>query len=106
MNKAELKSKIIERIAKLEKQLISLREMTEPVAPDVSIGRVSRMDAINNKSVMETSLRNSEAKLSGLKYALQNIDNPEFGICDKCKQPIQEGRILLMPEKRYCVRCS
>ena len=106
ISKEALKNKIIEKIENLEAEIISLKEMTQPVSPDSSIGRISRMDAINNKSVMESSLRNSEAKLSSLKFALENIHSDDFGICIKCKQPIPEGRILLMPEKRTCVKCS
>lgn len=55
---------------------------------------------------MEAGLRNAENKLQGLKNVLQNIDEPDFGKRLKCKQMIPEGRILLMPEKRYCVKCS
>lgn len=106
MDKISLTEKIKEKIVILELQILELREMTKPIAPDVAIGRISRMDAINNKSVSEASLRNAENKLNALQYALQNIDNPEFGTCAKCKQPIPEGRIILMPEKRFCVKCS
>lgn len=106
MDKTSLTEKIKEKIVILEAQILELREMTKPIAPDVAIGRISRMDAINNKSVSEASLRNAENKLNALQYALQNIDNPEFGTCAKCKQPIPEGRIILMPEKRFCVKCS
>lgn len=94
------------RIAKLEEEIISLKDFTKPVAPDEAIGRLSRMDAINSNSVVEASLRNFEIKLKGLKNALENLDKPTFGICVKCQQPIPEGRILLMPEKRLCVKCS
>lgn len=106
MDKISLTEKIKEKIVILELQILELREMTKPIAPDVAIGRISRMDAINNKSVSEASLRNAKNKLNALQYALQNIDNPEFGTCAKCKQPIPEGRIILMPEKRFCVKCS
>jgi DnaK suppressor protein len=105
MDKSALLLKIKEKIVILEAEILELREMTKPIAPDVAIGRISRMDAINNKSVSEASLRNAENKLKALHYALQNIDNPEFGICAKCKQPIPEGRIILMPEKWFCVKC-
>lgn len=37
----------------------TLEDSCKPIAPDVAIGRISRMDAINNKSVMEASLRNA-----------------------------------------------
>lgn len=106
MDKEILKNKIIEKIQKFELELIDLKEMTKPVEPDVAIGRLSRMDAINNKSVTEASLRNCEKKLDGLKYALQNVDKADFGYCAKCKQLIPEGRISLMPESRFCVKCS
>ena len=34
-----------------------------PIAPENAIGRVSRMDAINNKSVNEAALKKAEIKL-------------------------------------------
>lgn len=47
----ELKQKILDEISKTEKRIIEYKELTEPIAPDVAIGRISRMDAINNKNV-------------------------------------------------------
>ena len=34
-----------------KKDIKGLKEATKPISPENSIGRVSRMDAINNKSV-------------------------------------------------------
>jgi len=45
--------------------------MTQPIAPENAIGRLGRMDAINNKSVMEAALREAEAKLIRVNQALQ-----------------------------------
>lgn len=106
MDKTVLKQKIAAKMNKLEIEVASLEEMCKPIAPDVAIGRISRMDAINNKSVMEASLRSNKNKLKALHIAIQRIDNDDFGYCAKCKQPIPEGRILLMPESRFCVNCS
>jgi DnaK suppressor protein len=39
-------------IAKTESAIERYKELTKPIAPENAIGRVSRMDAINNKSVM------------------------------------------------------
>lgn len=105
MNKEELKIKIKEAISKTKIKLKELREMAAPVGPDNAIGRVSRMDAINNKSIVDASIANQEKKLEGLKYALQSIDNEDFGRCADCGQWIEERRILLMPESRFCVVC-
>ncbi len=105
-DKQELKEKIIAMIAKSEKDVIDLEEMSAPVSPENSIGRVSRMDAINNKSVMEAALRNKKSKLGKLRLALKNIDNADFGICKDCKNPIQAARLIYMPESTQCIRCA
>jgi DnaK suppressor protein len=80
--------------------------MTQPVKPDVSLGRISRMDAINNKSVMEVALRNKKGKLSKLKIALSKIEDPSFGICTDCNSEIQSARMIYMPESNKCIRCA
>jgi len=106
INPVDIKSKIIEEIAKTEKQVLDYKELTKPIAPDVAIGRISRMDAINNKSVNEASLRQSENKLKNLKRVLENFGTQDFGICLKCEKPIPVGRILIRPESLLCVNCA
>ncbi len=102
----EIKEKIITEIEKTEKSIVEYKEITKPVKPDCAIGRISRMDAINNKSVAEAALRKAEEKLSNLKYVLGQVDEDDFGVCAKCKKQIPLGRILLMPQSRYCVHCA
>ena len=106
MNKDEIKIRITEEIASTEEAIIDYKELTKPIAPNDAIGRVSRMDAINNKSVNEASLRQAEVKLGNLKRVLSKIDDDDFGICLKCKQPIPVGRILIRPESLLCVNCA
>ena len=50
-----LREKIQTLIEKFEKEMAQMEDATKPISPENSIGRVSRMDAINNKSVMEAS---------------------------------------------------
>ena len=57
LNKEEIENQIQERISKLEKEIVMLKDLTQPISPDCAIGRVSRMDAINNKSVNDAALR-------------------------------------------------
>jgi RNA polymerase-binding transcription factor len=82
------------------------RELTKPIAPENSIGRISRMDAINNKSINEAALRKAEAKLKNLELALASIDDQDFGKCAKCKKDIPIQRIMLVPQSRFCVNCA
>lgn len=109
MQKSEItkiKKKIESEIQKTEKSIIDYKEITKPIAPDDAIGRISRMDAINNKSVTEAALRKAEEKLKKLKYVQSQIGKEGFGTCAKCNIPIPIGRILLMPQSSYCVRCA
>jgi DnaK suppressor protein len=101
-----LKQKISEEIEQTKEKIISLEELTKPIGPENSIGRVSRMDAINNKSVAEAALRSAKQKLSKLKIAVTKVDKPDFGICVFCENPIPAGRLMYMPESTRCVRCA
>lgn len=105
-DKDQLKKQIEELILKTEKNIESYREMSKPIGPENAIGRVSRMDAINNKSVMESALRTAEGKLDKLQRALSRIDKDSFGTCVDCGQSIAPKRLLYMPESMQCMRCA
>ena len=105
-DKETIRAKIGETMEQLSEKIAELKELTKPIAPENAIGRVSRMDAINNKSVNEAALRQSEAKLSKLKLALGRIDDADFGQCARCNDDIPIGRLMLLPESRMCVRCA
>jgi len=104
--KSDLKVLIEQKIARTERKVTELKEMVKPYAPENSIGRVSRMDAMANQSVMKAALRADEKRLDGLRLALANLDEPDFGLCRTCKVSINPKRLLLMPESRYCVQCA
>ena len=106
MNRVKIKKQIKERIKKLTQEIDVLKDLTRPIAPDSAIGRVSRMDAINNRSVNEAALRKKKNQLLNLKNTLKNINDPKFGKCIKCGHDIPTGRIMLMPESKKCVRCA
>jgi len=101
-----IKENILQEIQKTEKSVATYKEITKPIAPENAIGRISRMDAINNKSVAEAALREAEDKLSKLKYMLGQIGKEGFGICARCNKPIPLGRMLLVPQSRFCVHCA
>lgn len=109
MNKAELKvlkGKIDTEIKSTQKKIEKYSLLCKPIAPENSIGRISRMDAINNKSVVESALRVAKEKIQQL-IAIQNkIKNSNFGICQKCKIMIPFERLMIKPYSRFCVNCA
>lgn len=93
MDANQIHDRILAEIDKTKKRIAEYKEMTQPIAPENAIGRISRMDAINNKSVKEAGQRQAEDKLQKLQYVLSQIGKPEFGICKGCgsKIPIEKN---------------
>lgn len=106
LERNKVKGCIKKSIEETQNDISSLKELTKPISPENAVGRVSRMDAINNKSVNEAALRNAINKLASLKSALQRINNNDFGLCIRCKNQIPIRRVLLIPQTNRCVHCA
>ena len=106
MEEEKVKQLIMDEISKTQSLILEYRDLSQPVAPDDAIGRITRMDAINNKSVTEASLRQAEQKLKGLERVLSLVGTKDFGICVKCRKPIPSARILYRPQSLHCVNCA
>lgn len=105
-DKKQIESLILKEIEKTKLRIEEYKEATKPISPENSIGRLTRMDAINNKSVMEAGLRQSREKLLQLEHVMSKIDDEHFGKCKKCGAEIPIKRILLMPQSLHCVSCA
>lgn len=104
--KENLGIQIRSKMERLQRQIIDLIELTKPIEPDCAIGRVSRMDAINNKSVNEAALIKKQNQLNGLGLAIQDLDKEDFQNCIVCGFEIPLQRIFIMPESRKCTNCA
>jgi len=104
--KLDVKKEIKQRIEEAEKSIETIREQTKPVPPSVAIGRLTRMDAIQQKSMAEANLKSTEQQLSSLKKAFARVDEENFGVCVVCGNTIPLGRILAVPEAKVCVSCA
>ena len=104
--KDELKSIIDEQIESTKEEIIELIELTKPITLDNSIGRLSRMDAINNKTINEKALRDKKQTLQKLGRALERYDDGKLGTCLKCGEEIPFGRLKIMPYTTRCVKCA
>ena len=106
MDTEKFRLKLLTQIEQTEEEVNELEEQTKPIGPENAIGRISRMDAINNKSVIEAALRNKRMKLDKLKIALSKVNSQGFGICSRCKNTIQEARLMYLPESSLCIHCA
>ena len=104
--KESIMKRIEQEILETKIKIKKYKDLSRPISPENAIGRISRMDAINNKSITEAALLEAERKIIQLKYIKNKMDTPDFGICEKCKTKIPFQRIMLQPQSRYCVRCA
>lgn len=105
-DRSRLRQYILREREKVKADIESLSDQTGPVEPDAAIGRLSRMEAINSRSITEAKLRDAKSRLVLLDHALNRIDDPDFGLCAECGDPIALARLELMPESRFCVECA
>ena len=102
----KLKDHITKKIKSVKLDIQSFQKLTQPIAPDNAIGRLTRMDAINSKSINESALSNSKQTLLKMERALTIIDGPDFGVCRECEEQIPFERLMIMPESDLCVQCA
>jgi DnaK suppressor protein len=97
---------ILARIDELEGSLGYLTEETKAIEPSVSLGRLTRMEALNDKGVNEHVLAENRKSLERLRNALGRIEDGSYGQCIRCGSPIPMERLRLVPEALICVPCS
>jgi DnaK suppressor protein len=101
----EQKALIIEKIEEITASLPYLEEETQAIEPSVSLGRLTRMEAICEKGVNEYVHTQNRKSLEKLKNALQRIERGSYGTCIRCGGEIPIGRLNLVPETLVCVPC-
>jgi len=103
--KTQINEYLLKEKGKTAKRIEELKELTQPIEPDCAIGRVSRMDAINNKSINEAALTKAQDKFKKINISLERIDDEDFGCCIQCGEQIPIQRLLIMPGS-LCIRCA
>ena len=102
----KIKDQLLKELISTKAKISKYTELSKPIAPENAIGRVSRMDAINNKSIVEAALRESVHKFNQLKIIDRKIEESDFGICLNCKKNIPFGRLIIRPHSQLCVVCA
>ncbi len=72
-----------------------LEDVTQPIAPSVAIGRLTRMEAIGEKSVNEARHAKVKQRLERLKNAVQRMENGFL----KSKKPFFKNRFKFLGVK-------
>ncbi|GMQ90805.1 MAG: TraR/DksA C4-type zinc finger protein [Gammaproteobacteria bacterium] len=82
-------------------------DTTKPVELDQSsVGRLSRMDAMQGQAMSLERERRNRRELTKIAAALRRIDNEEFGCCETCGEDIAQPRLEINPTATLCINCA
>lgn len=76
------------------------------VLDQTSVGRLSRMDAMQGQQMALESERRRKEQLLQIKSALKRIETGDFGYCSVCENEIAIGRLNIVPTATRCVDCT
>ena len=93
-------------LAEIDEQVDQLQAKLTPIAPDCSLGRLTRMEAMGEQEVSRRILDETLLRQTRLRNALSRIDSERFGICIECEEPIGIARMMIRPESVRCVTCA
>ncbi|HUG60637.1 MAG TPA: TraR/DksA C4-type zinc finger protein [Methylomirabilota bacterium] len=71
-----------------------------------SVGRLSRMDAIQQQAMAQAAARNRKTELARIAAALARIDAGTYGECLACGEEIAEARLDADPAATLCIACA
>ena len=103
---AELETRLSAMRDELTALLESTREDTRPVSLEEPIGRLTRMDAIQQQSMSAAIRRQTDLRLRQVAQALGMARRGEYGLCRRCEDPIGYARLSARPESPYCLDCQ
>ena len=98
----------------LEAERERLREVSagaaqerKPVELDQqSVGRLSRMDAMQVQAMAQAVERRRRARLALVDAALKRLDEGDYGYCIDCGEDIAPGRLEADAAAPRCVDCA
>ena len=107
---------IDEKLARerLEARRAELQELSKISAGDraavaldqQSVGRLSRMDALQQQAMSQAQERARAAELIRIDQAFRRLADGEYGYCLECGEEIPDKRLEIDPSASHCVKCT
>lgn len=97
---------LLDRLEQELKAQLAENEQGQTVELDQSrMGRLSRMDALQDQQVALEQKRRLEGRLVAVEGALRRVDNGSFGYCFICGEPLSPKRLEFDPTITRCMQC-
>lgn len=104
---ATVRAGLLARLAEIDDLSAESKATRRPVELDqASVGRLSRMDAIQGQAMAMEAERRREVQRQRIEQALRRIESGDYGYCVSCGEPIAEKRLALDLTIPNCIRCA
>jgi DnaK suppressor protein len=101
---------LLKQLNELEREIQQLLNSSsdgaQPVALDQPIGRLSRMDALQQQSMVKANRIAAQRQLEQVQAALRRLHSGDYGCCLSCDEPIPFQRLRVKPETPFCLACQ
>jgi DnaK suppressor protein len=105
--RTELRGALERMLDRLERSMLATDRAAAPVELDqTAVGRLSRMDSLQNQGLTRNLQERERMKLVEIQEALGRMDDGSYGRCGSCGEAIPFGRLLVMPETSTCAGCG
>jgi DnaK suppressor protein len=110
MNDDELQ-KLKAKLEQTRLELTALQDARDASAETVkldqsSVGRLSRMDALQRQAMAQDNQRRAAAMLKRIEAALRRMEEGDYGFCLDCDEAINPRRLEYDPATPLCVTCA
>ena len=104
---SEFRDRLIARRRELLELTDSSAESRKPVELDQTrVGRLSRMDALQNQAMSLEAERRRRLELQRIEASLKRLDEGGYGYCVACGEQIPLRRLELDPTLPTCINCA
>lgn len=76
------------------------------VLDQTSVGRVSRMDAMQGQAMAIETAQRRTLRLTQIKTALKRLSEDDYGFCIDCDDIINPKRLEFDPAASRCIACA
>jgi DnaK suppressor protein len=102
-----MKKRLLDRREELEALIeSSAGTKTDAELDQQRIGRLSRIDAMQQQAMEAETGRRRKQELARITAALKRIEDGDFGYCTACDEPIALKRLENDPANPLCFECA
>jgi DnaK suppressor protein len=106
LQQVQLQHKLLSLKSELELLLVESSACSDTVDLDQPIGRLSRMDALQQQAMSKANRAGHQQRLILIEAALSAIKLDRYGECRRCEEPIGYSRLNVRPESPFCLDCQ